>query len=116
MRKTQTWLLRVITGLVAVLAATLQTVQSQEWSRAIRSEWATERGNYYDYNYRPPVGEHYVPGYNRRDGTYVGAHYQTNADGSFWNNWSSYGNVNPHTGKVGTKLPSTRSSGYYYRR
>jgi hypothetical protein len=67
-------------------------------------------GLYYDYNYRPPVGEHYVQGHIRRDGTYVQGHYQTNPDNSFWNNWSSKGNVNPHTGKVGTRLPATSHS------
>jgi hypothetical protein len=61
---------------------------------------------YYDYNYRPAVSEHYVQGYIRRDGIYVSGHYRTNPDDSFWNNWSSKGNVNPHTGKVGTKMPS----------
>ena len=44
---------------------------------------------YYDFNYRPSVGDHYVGGYTRRDGTYVQGHYQTNADDSFWNNYSS---------------------------
>ena len=31
---------------------------------------------YYDYNYRPPVGEYYVSGYTRKDGTYVAGHYR----------------------------------------
>jgi hypothetical protein len=60
-------------------------------------------GSYYDPSYRPPVGEHYVNGYVRKDGTYVSGHYQTNPDKSFWNNYSSKGNVNPHTGKVGSR-------------
>jgi uncharacterized protein (TIGR03000 family) len=70
-------------------------------------------GRYYDPTYRPAVGEHYVQGYYRSDGTYVRGHWKTNADDSFWNNYSSWGNVNPHTGKVGTKLPgySSRYSG-----
>jgi hypothetical protein len=59
---------------------------------------------YYDYNYRPPVGQHYVAGHYR-NGTYVSGHYRTNPDDSFWNNWSSRGNVNPHTGRVGTRQP-----------
>lgn len=63
-------------------------------------------GRYYDYNYRPPVGDHYVSAHVRRDGTFVSGHHQTNADGSFWNNWSSSGNVNPYTSRVGTKQPS----------
>lgn len=64
---------------------------------------------YYDWSYRPAVGDHFVSGYFRTDGTYVAPHYQTNSDDSFWNNWSSYGNVNPYTGSVGTRLPSVSS-------
>jgi hypothetical protein len=60
---------------------------------------------YYDYNYRPAVGEHYVRSYVRRDGTFVSGHYRTNRDDSFWNNYSSRGNINPHTGRVGYKVP-----------
>jgi hypothetical protein len=48
----------------------------------------------------------YVNGYYRRDGTYVRPHYRTRPDGNFWNNWSSYGNINPYTGAVGYRLPS----------
>jgi hypothetical protein len=70
-------------------------------STGIANSW----DRYYDPSYRPPVGEHYVPGYYRKDGTYVSGHYQTNPDKSFWNNYSSFGNINPHTGKIGTKLP-----------
>jgi len=50
-------------------------------------------------------GHHYVRGYTRRDGTYVAPHYQTNPDSSRLNNWSTRGNVNPYTGKVGTVDP-----------
>ena len=52
----------------------------------------------FDPNYRPPVGEHYVAPYGRSSGTVVQGHYSTNPDGSFWNNYSSKGNVNPHSG------------------
>jgi hypothetical protein len=65
---------------------------------------------YYDYDYRPAVGYHFVNGYYRWDGTYVIGHFRTNPDDSFWNNWSSYGNVNPYTGRVGTKRPPGWSS------
>jgi len=34
--------------------------------------------------------------------TYVQPHYRTHADSSFYNNWSTYPNVNPYTGSVGT--------------
>ena len=51
------------------------------------------------------VARAYVPvrGYVKSNGTYVRPHYRSEPDGYFWNNWSTYGNVNPFTGKVGTK-------------
>ena len=49
-----------------------------------------------------------VKGHFRKDGTYVPPHYRTAPDGRFYNNWSTYGNVNPYTGEFGKKLyPST---------
>lgn len=54
-----------------------------------------------------------VRGYTRKDGTYVKPHYRSRPDGNFDNNWSTAGNVNPYTGKIGTKTqPSTRAPGY----
>jgi len=44
-----------------------------------------------------------VKGYYRKDGTYVAPHYRSDPDGKFYNNWSTKGNVNPFTGKKGTK-------------
>lgn len=44
-----------------------------------------------------------VKGYYRKDGTYVRPHMRSDPDGNFNNNWSSYGNVNPYTGEIGTK-------------
>ena len=58
-----------------------------------------------------------VRGYYRSNGTYVQPHYRSNPDRSFYNNWSTYPNINPYTGKIGTKLTpsygSTRSNGGY---
>ena len=45
----------------------------------------------------------YVRGYYRSNGTYVQPHYRSNPDGNFYNNWSTYPNVNPYTGETGTK-------------
>lgn len=50
-------------------------------------------------------GETHVSGYTRRDGTYVAPHYRSAADGNPWNNWSTRGNRNPHTGVIGTRMP-----------
>lgn len=44
-----------------------------------------------------------VSGYFRKDGTYVDPHKRTSPDGRVDNNWSTDGNVNPYTGKVGRK-------------
>lgn len=46
-----------------------------------------------------------VKGYFRKDGAYVSPHYRSAPDGNKFNNWSTRGNVNPYTGKVGTKDP-----------
>jgi hypothetical protein len=35
----------------------------------------------------------------------VQGHYQTNPDGNIYNNWSTYPNVNPFTGRQGTIQP-----------
>jgi endonuclease YncB( thermonuclease family) len=44
-----------------------------------------------------------VSSYFRKDGTYVPAHKRTAPDARFDNNWTTVGNVNPYTGKPGTK-------------
>ena len=49
------------------------------------------------------TGEHYVSGYVRSNGTYVQGHYQTNPNNTRNDNYSTRGNVNPHTGEPGTK-------------
>jgi hypothetical protein len=58
----------------------------------------------------------YVNGYFKSNGTYVAPHYRSNADGNFYNNWSTYPNVNPYTGQTGTKLTPSYSPSYrsYY--
>ena len=47
-----------------------------------------------------------VRGYTRKDGTYVAPHQRTTPDGTKGNNWTTKGNVNPYTGKPGTKEPN----------
>ena len=49
----------------------------------------------------------FVRSYFRSNGTYVRSHYRTSPDRSFYNNWSSYPNVNRYTGRRGTlRYPS----------
>ena len=71
--------------------------------------------------------DQYVQGYYRQNGSYVQPHYRSNADGNFHNNWSTYPNINPYTGRTGSnRYPSygshqgsyrsyTPSYGSYYR-
>ncbi len=54
----------------------------------------------------------YVRGYMRSNGTYVQPHYRSQPDGYFYNNWSSYPNTNPYTGRVGTRLTPSYSGSY----
>jgi hypothetical protein len=44
-----------------------------------------------------------VKGYFRKDGTYVAPHMRSAPNATALDNWSSKGNVNPYTGKPGTK-------------
>ena len=53
-----------------------------------------------------------VRGYFRSNGTYVSPHYRSNPDGNFWNNWSTYPNVNPYTGTTGTRRMPSYSRSY----
>lgn len=50
-------------------------------------------------------GSRRVRSYTRRNGTYVQSHHRTRADRTERNNWSTKGNINPDTGKKGTKTP-----------
>lgn len=46
-----------------------------------------------------------VKGHIRKNGSYVKPYRKTNSDSRKYNNWSTKGNVNPYTGKKGTKNP-----------
>ncbi len=48
-------------------------------------------------------GSHTVKGHGKKDGTYVQPHRATNPNGTQKDNWTSKPNVNPYTGKQGTK-------------
>jgi hypothetical protein len=57
----------------------------------------------------------HVRGYYRKNGTYVQPHVRSNPDGNFSNNWSTKGNVNPYTGKEGTRVTPPAGYGGSYR-
>ena len=48
-------------------------------------------------------GSHSVSGYTTKNGTYVQPHRATDRNSSKDDNYSKKGNVNPYTGKAGTK-------------
>jgi hypothetical protein len=48
-------------------------------------------------------GSHSVRGHVTKNGTYISPHYRTNPNSTRGDNWSTTGNVNPYTGKQGTK-------------
>jgi len=58
--------------------------------------------------------EVWVNGYTRSNGTYVQGYYRTAPDYTINNNWSTVGNVNPHTGRAGTVSRSSTYSDVYY--
>jgi hypothetical protein len=47
--------------------------------------------------------DHYVQGYTTQRGTPVEPHWQTNPNNTPYDNYSYRGNINPHTGAVGTR-------------
>lgn len=63
----------------------------------------------------PALAADYVKGYTRRDGTYVSPHWKTSPDSSRWNNYSTQGNVNPYSGRVGTVSPMPSYQPYRYQ-
>jgi hypothetical protein len=50
-------------------------------------------------------GPRTVHSYNKKNGTHVESYRRTSANRSQRDNYSSKGNVNPYTGKPGTKTP-----------
>jgi hypothetical protein len=50
-------------------------------------------------------GSHYASGHVTKKGKYVQRHMQSNPNGSKFDNYATKGNVNPYTGKPGTKNP-----------
>jgi hypothetical protein len=55
----------------------------------------------------------YVHGYFRKNGTYVQSHYRSSPNNTKLDNWSTKGNINPYTGKIGTKSIGSDSFNNY---
>ena len=54
----------------------------------------------------------WVNGYQKSNGTYVQGHYRSSPNSTTSDNYSTYPNVNPYTGKRGTKRYNGSSSGF----
>ncbi|MFY4803604.1 hypothetical protein ACOTWC_05965 [Aliarcobacter butzleri] len=48
--------------------------------------------------------DNYVNGYYKSNGTYVNGYTRSSSNSTKSDNFSTYGNVNPYTGKEGTKI------------
>jgi len=70
---------------------------------------AFARGGGHHGGYRSATGtgakaaHEHVSGYTTKRGTYVHGYDRSTRDSTKTNNWSTKGNVNPETGKAGTK-------------
>lgn len=49
-----------------------------------------------------------VRGYTRSNGTYVMPHHRTTPNATRNDNWTTRPNVNPYTGRIGTRSPDYR--------
>ena len=62
----------------------------------------------------------HVNGYYRENGTYVQPHWRSSPSNTASDNWSTRGNVNPHTGQIGMRsddgIRHYRYTGYGYGR
>lgn len=52
--------------------------------------------------------DEHVPGYFRKDGTYVSPYHRTVPNDTPYDNYSTKGNTNPYTGQPGTVNPDRR--------
>lgn len=67
------------------------------------SESGVKRSGSHSGTSRARPGDHVVHGYMKRNGAVVAPYHATNPDHTKNNNYSTRGNVNPYTGKEGTK-------------
>lgn len=56
----------------------------------------------------------YQQGYTRSNGTYVQGHYKTKPNNTNWDNFSTVGNININTGKIGSVARDYSIGAYNY--
>ena len=79
---------------VAIITASI--LSSTAFARGHRVSHASRATTY---------GITHVHAYTKKNGTHVAGYDRTTPDHTRLNNWSTKGNVNPETGKKGTKSP-----------
>lgn len=82
---------------------------------SISAAFAQKRQKNYDYNdygtgSNPRTTQ--VEGYSRKDGTYVQPHTRTERNDNTNDNYGSYGNYNPNTGKTDRSRKTYDSNPY----
>lgn len=86
---------------VLILAGAMAlTLSGNAFARGSSFGGHTSYKSSYSYGSR---SDHAISGYTRSNGTYVKPSHATNPDFTRNNNYSTKGNVNPYTGKFGTK-------------
>ncbi|EJN22048.1 hypothetical protein PMI36_03331 [Pseudomonas sp. GM79] len=86
---------------VLILAAAMAlTLSGNAFARGSSFGGHTSYKSSYSYGSR---SDHAISGYTRSNGTYVKPSHATNPDFTRNNNYSTKGNLNPYTGKFGTK-------------
>lgn len=95
---------KISSFLLAIFFVTLSVAASGKGSTGFgRSSFSS------GYSYKAPAGtgskmEHEsVSGYTKSNGTRVNEYDRSTKDQTMQNNWSTKGNINPETGKAGTK-------------
>jgi len=63
----------------------------------------------------PAAADEFVSGHFRSNGKYVAPYMRSDADGNFYNNWSTKPNINPYKGTMGTRVtPPNRNPQSYF--
>lgn len=60
------------------------------------------------------AGDVWVNGYFRKDGSYVDGHFRQRPNSTNSDNYSAQGNMNPYTGKAGTRAKDYSPEAYNY--
>jgi hypothetical protein len=92
-----------ITALILVLGFIFTGCLAEAYARGSSGSHSSSKS--YSSKSYSKSGTTSVHGYFRKNGTYVQPHMRTSPNNTKMDNWSTKGNVNPYTGKAGTKSP-----------